>query len=256
MIAPPAADAAYYLSRAKASSLAFATARKKALAHVDGGHATCYPSFRKHTSKNLRARWHLWDCTWSLNLSQADGSTARCTGKVRITGSRRSAGKVKSLGGKCRTLSGPKPPAPAPAPNPTPPPPPAPTPPAGQGPPSAQDIVNHALAYARALAYDYVGTVPNTYRASWSDCHMIRADTARCTVLRWVDDGIAGTDGIGEVHNISFWRVYSFSQWLTTGGYYDDYPMAFDLFDPAQTCQAHAPARDDFFNCSAVRPGA
>jgi hypothetical protein len=152
----------------------------------------------------------------------------------------------------CRQVSGPTPP-PTPSPTPTP----TPTPPSSGGSgggPAQQDILNHTIAWAGELGRSFVSPVTHTFTSTVNGCKMIKADTGRCTIWRWVDAGIVGSDSGREVHRIDFYRVYAFSQWVTTSGIYDDYSQTFDIIDPAQSCLTVD--NQNLYGCTPLVPGA
>jgi hypothetical protein len=255
LVVPATARASFYLSRAQATAITKNVARKKALGRVDSAYAACYPSFRAHTAANLRKRWHQWDCGWSLGLTKAGGSKGVCSGKLRLTGTRRGS-KYRSRGGSCKTLSGV---APAPAPTPSPAPAPSPSPhPAG---PSQQDIINYTYSFAGSVGQAHLSAVNHTFRATVNGCTMVQADTGRCTVWRWVDAGIYGTDPTTgyDVHRIEFYRIYAFAEWLTTDGIYNTWAQDYDIVDPAQACYATLSPSNvlgALYGCSPLTPGA
>jgi hypothetical protein len=259
LVTPDVATASVHLSRSQATKLAKKVARKNAVAHVDSAYATCYPSFRAHTAANLRKRWHEWDCGWALGLTKSNGSKGVCSGKVRLTGTRRGS-KYRSLGGACKTLPG-STPAPAPIPAPTPKPAPAPSPTPRPNGPSTQDIINYTFQFAASVGQAQLSAVTHTFRYSVNGCKMVQADTGRCTVWRWVDQGIYGTDPATgyDIHKIEFYRIYAFAEWLTTNGIYNTYAQDFDIVDPAQACWATlspSSVLGELYGCSPLVPGA
>ena len=79
---PDSAHASRYLSRAQASNVT----KRFALRYVDrlysARKASCWPTGRRHTSRNLRYAWTRWDCGWSIRVHDADGSIDRFSGEL------------------------------------------------------------------------------------------------------------------------------------------------------------------------------
>src|SRR3954470_22878129 len=112
---PASADASRYLSRVQASNVT----KRFALRYVDRVYsarkASCWPTGRRHTSRNLRYAWTRWDCGWSIRVHEANGSIDRCFGKLRVTGPPRGARRRTLRKAQCVQVK-----APTTAPGPTP----------------------------------------------------------------------------------------------------------------------------------------
>jgi hypothetical protein len=194
---PAGADAARFLSRSHATSITRQLARDSVSAPVTALRAFCYPSFRRHTRRNLGRQWRLWDCTWRIVYRASDGSMVGCETKVRITGQRHGWTYRRLHPARCRTLVAPAPaPSPTPAPTPTATPLPSPSPQPGLtarqrqmidaartfGVQRAQELVDHGQFGGSGFTGSfYYGQI------QVEQCVFLNASLLRCPVYLWWD---------------------------------------------------------------------
>jgi hypothetical protein len=175
---PAAASASVYLSHSTASKVTKRHARQIAAGRPSNVKATCWPTGRKHTRRNLRFRWTKWDCGWKMRVTKTDGSSGDCSGKIRVTGKRR--------GSKYRTIRGPRCAFVTPTPQPTP----QPIPPAPGISARQQQMIDHGVSYAIGYANSliatpfhggsfYYGQMELTY------CGWLNATKVRCPLYLW-----------------------------------------------------------------------
>jgi hypothetical protein len=193
------ADASLYLSHARAVSIVRGLVRANAVAHVDNIGASCYPTGRRHTRRNLLSRWDSWDCTYTVHLSHADGSTGRCTGAIRIVGRRHGYAHHAIRPGHCVQLTGA---TPAPTPTPTPAPSPTPTPTPGTS--RQQAMLNEEARFGIERANELIAGSP-TYPTAGSgafyygqmelrQCTYSKPTVVSCPLYMWREGWDQGPD--------------------------------------------------------------
>ena len=261
LILPATANASPYLSRKQAATTTKRIVERNTVAQTDNSAATCYPTHRAQTTKNLHMRWRLWDCEWVTTTTAKDGSKDVCSGALRVWRTRRGTRYKVLATHDARSPAPPlrpRPPQPQPqSPQPQPQPPqPQPQPPTKPTGASPQDILSHTYNYAIGVGQAQLTPVTHTYHFSVNGRPMVQSDEGRCTVWRWIDYGIVAKDTDGrEIHQIDLKRIYVFSQWVTTNGVYDDRAQDYDDVQPAQSCSAVDVGNlDNLYNCTALTP--
>ena len=187
---PDSAHASRYLSRAQASNVT----KRFALRYVDrlysARKASCWPTGRRHTSRNLRYAWTRWDCGWSIRVHDADGSIDRCSGKLRVTGLPRGARRRTLRKAQCVQVK-----APTPAAGPTPDNPGPGSPQPGNGLTSRQQqmreaAINYGIGYAQNLIDNggLLGGALYYGQINRPECVLLNATKVRCPMFLWWED--------------------------------------------------------------------
>jgi hypothetical protein len=185
---PATADAARYLSRSAASKITKRVALRYADGRVGSRRTSCWPTGRRHTRRNLRYVWNLWDCGWTMRVTHTDGSADACSGKIRIAGRRRGTKRRTLRGARCEQV---KAPAPVPAPAPIPP-----GPQPGTGSTTRQQQMREAaVSYGIGYAQDLInsgdvgggGHGGAFYYAQINrpECVFLNATKVRCPMFLW-----------------------------------------------------------------------
>ena len=193
------AHASLYLSRAQATQAANTVARRNAAGTVRTSGATCLPTDRPATARNLRRLWRLWDCGWSVQFTQRDASVAACTGKLRLTGRTRGSTYRNLQARSCTTLTpapsviqGPPPkptpsvgggPAPTPSPSPT---------PSSPLPPTPQSqMIEYAVKYGIGRANELIRAGGQNFfyygQMHRDECQFLNATKVRCPLYVWFE---------------------------------------------------------------------
>jgi hypothetical protein len=183
------AHASYYLSRAQATQAAGSVARKSASGTVRSSGATCAPTDRRPTTYNLRRRWRLWDCSWSVQFARSDASVVACKGRLRLTGRPRGSTYRVLQRTSCTTLSAPPRATPTPGLIQEPPPTATPTPtppPAGQ---RQSQMVEQAITYGIGRANELIREGGRTFvyygQMHRELCQFLNATKVRCPLYVW-----------------------------------------------------------------------
>jgi hypothetical protein len=189
------AHASLFLSRTQATQAANTVARRNASGTVRTAAASCRPTGRRPTPANLRSRWRLWDCAWSVQFQPADASIASCTGRLRLTGTRTGSSYRMLSRRSCAQVSPPPRPASTPSPIqsvPTPAPAASPTPvPAPQTNTRASQMVNQAMTYGIGRAEELRrsgGTSSGSFYFGQMEptlCQFLNATKVRCPLYMW-----------------------------------------------------------------------
>jgi hypothetical protein len=187
---PASADASRYLPRSAASKIT----KRVALGYADGQalarRTSCWPTGRRHSRRNLRYRWRLWDCGWTMRVTHTDGSADSCSGKLRITGRRLGTKRRTLRAARCVQVTAPTPIAtPAPTANSG-----DPQPATGNG-ARQQQMREAAVSYGIAYAQDLIdngdiggnGNGGAFYYAQINrpECVLLNATKIRCPMFLW-----------------------------------------------------------------------
>lgn len=210
---PATADASRYLFRTAASKITKRFALNYADGQASARRASCWPTGRRHTRRNRGYQWNSWDCSWSMRVTDADGSADACNGKIRIKGKRRGTKRRTLRAAQCEQVKVPAPaPAPAPAPGPQ---------PGPGGKTRQQQMTDAAIHYGIQYATDLInggGLSSGLFyfgQINRPECVLLSATKVRCPMFLWWEDHFQ--DSNFHIHTTrEIYRAFVFAEDLGT----------------------------------------